>query len=128
MHPQLVAAQEQEAAWTKAINISPSNAAAWSNRGTAHLQNGHWHAAYEDLVTALQLEQQQTGAPSAILLNNLGNAEGALGRWKDAMQHYQQAADDAEIGSIALANYSLAAFEMVQDDLAIRAARMLLRR
>lgn len=66
--------------------------------------------------------------PSAILLNNLGNAEGALGRWSDAMQHYKSAADDADVGTIALANYALAAFETGDNDLAIKSARQLLRR
>eukprot|EP00878_Enallax_costatus_P024925 GHUV01026630.1.p1 GENE.GHUV01026630.1~~GHUV01026630.1.p1 ORF type:complete len:192 (+),score=62.67 GHUV01026630.1:171-746(+) len=78
--------EESEAAWTRAIELSPTNSSAVSNRGTVRLQYGHWQAAYDDLQAALQLEQQQSGTPSAILLNNLGNAEGGLGRWSDAMQ------------------------------------------
>jgi tetratricopeptide (TPR) repeat protein len=117
-----------EAAWTKAINLAHDNAAAWSNRGTARLQNGQWQAAYDDLSAAARLEEQQLGAANGLTLNNLGNAEGALGRWQDAMQHYEAAADDADVGSIALANYALAAFETGQDDLAIKSARSLLRR
>lgn len=120
--------QDSEAAWSRAIDLSPSNAAAWSNRGTVRLQYGYWQAAYEDLQEALKLEQQQTGTPSAILLNNLGNAEGALGHWPDAMQHYKAAADDADVGTIALANYALAAFETGDGELAIKSARQLLRR
>jgi tetratricopeptide (TPR) repeat protein len=57
-----------------------------------------------------------------------GNAEGALGRWDDAMKHYQEAADNPDMEAIALANFALAAFETSQDDLAVRTARQLLRR
>jgi tetratricopeptide (TPR) repeat protein len=117
-----------EAAWTKAINLAPNNAAAWSNRGTARLQNGKWQAAYDDLSAAARLEEQQLGSADGLTLNNLGNAEGALGRWQDAMRHYEAAADDADVGSIALANYALAAFEMGDDEAAIKSARTLLRR
>lgn len=120
--------QDKVAAWTRAIQLSPDNAAAWSNRGTVYLQQGNWQAAHDDLQTAMQLEQQQMGQASALVLNTLGNTEGALGRWSDAMQHYQAAVDDAEMGSIALANYALAAFETGDDDLAIKSARQLLRR
>jgi Tfp pilus assembly protein PilF len=74
------------------------------------------------------LEQQQTGMASAVVVNNLGNVEGALGRWDDAMRHYQEAAEDPEMGSIAGANYALAAFETGRNDLAVKAARTLLRR
>jgi len=74
------------------------------------------------------LEQQQTGSASAVAVNNLGNVQGALGRWADALQSYQQAAEDPEMASIAGANYALAAWETGQDDLAIKAARSLLRR
>lgn len=38
---------------------------------------------------------------SALVLNQLGNAEGALGRWAEAMGHYREAAEDPEMESIA---------------------------
>lgn len=120
--------QDQDKAWSEVVRLGPDNAAAWSNRGTLRLQNQQWAAAYEDLQQAVALEQQQTGSVSAVVLNNLGNVEGALGRWEDAMQHYQQAAEDPEMGSIAGANHALAAWETGQDDAAIKAARSLLRR
>jgi tetratricopeptide (TPR) repeat protein len=120
--------QDKDASWTKAISISPNNAAAWSNRGTVRLQNGQWSAAYDDLLHALQLEQQQAGTASPLLLNELGNAEGALGKWQMALQHYQAAATDEEIGAIAAANYALAAFETGADEVAVKSARQLVRR
>eukprot|EP00775_Hariotina_reticulata_P006291 gene6291-6527_t len=122
------AAAEKDASWTKAISISPDNAAAWSNRGTVRLQNGQWSAAYDDLLHALQLEQQQAGTASPLLLNELGNAEGALGKWQMALDHYQAAAIDEEVGAIAAANYALAAFETGADEVAVRSARQLVRR
>lgn len=110
------------------IQLLPDNAAAWSNRGTLRLQYQQWQAAFEDLSRAVLLEQQQAGTASAVVVNNLGNVEGALGRWPDAMQHYQQAAEDDELGSIAAANYALAAWETGNDEVAVKAARTLLRR
>jgi tetratricopeptide (TPR) repeat protein len=96
-----------ERAWSRAVELAPDNAAAWSNRGTARLQAGRWRAAYDDLAHALELEAAQCGGArvsdgvSALLLNQLGNAEGALGRWGDAMAHYREAAEDPQLESIA---------------------------
>lgn len=126
--PLLPCLQDVDKAWSRVIELGPDNAAAWSNRGTLRLQNQQWAAAYDDLQRAVALEQQRSGSASAVVLNNLGNVEGALGRWGDAMQHYQAAAEDGEMASIAGANYALAAFETGQDDLAVKAARSLLRR
>jgi tetratricopeptide (TPR) repeat protein len=77
-----------ERAWTRAVELAPENAAAWSNRGTARLQAGRWRDAYDDLSYALQLETRAFGGDnvadgvSALLLNQLANSEGALGRWE----------------------------------------------
>jgi tetratricopeptide (TPR) repeat protein len=77
-----------ERAWTRAVDLAPDNAAAWSNRGTARLQAGRWRDAYDDLSRALELERRRFGGEvvadgvSALLLNQLGNVEGALGRWE----------------------------------------------
>jgi Tfp pilus assembly protein PilF len=65
---------------------------------------------------------------SAVVLNSLGNAEGALGQWQSAMAHYHAAAADPEMGAIAAANYALAAFQVEDQKEAIKAARQLLRR
>ena len=34
--------QSADQAWSTAINLKPTNAAAWSNRGTKRLQAGRW--------------------------------------------------------------------------------------
>lgn len=120
--------QDIDKAWSDVVKLGPDNAASWSNRGTLRLQYQQWEPAFHDLQHAVILEQQQDGTASAVVVNNLGNVEGALGRWDEAMRHYQEAAEDPEMGSIAGANYALAAFETGRDDLAVKAARTLLRR
>ena len=57
-----------------------------------------------------------------------GNAEVALGDLQAAQQHFQQAAEDPGLESIAYANLALVSFESGDDEAAIRAARQLLRR
>ncbi|KAI8462320.1 MAG: hypothetical protein J3K34DRAFT_527828 [Monoraphidium minutum] len=126
--------EAMERAWTRAVELAPGNAAALSNRGTARLQAGRWGDACADLAAALELEERQLaggggeGSGRSLLLNQLGNAEGALGRWEDAMRHYREAAKDPELESIAGANFALAAFETGEQELAVREARQLLRR
>ena len=101
--------QAADRAWTDAINLDPSNSSAWSNRGTSRLQFGRWEDARSDLLRALELETAQGGKPSGLLLNQLGNADGAVGEWELACSHYKQAAELApEIETIALANLALA--------------------
>ena len=57
-----------------------------------------------------------------------GNAEVALGELSAAQQHFQRAAEDPGLESIAYANLALVSFESGDDEAAIRAARQLLRR
>ena len=100
--------QAADKAWTDAINVDPSNSSAWSNRGTSRLQFGRWDDARSDLKKALELETQGGGKPSGLLLNQLGNSDGAVGDWELACSHYKQAAElSPEIESIALANLAL---------------------
>jgi tetratricopeptide (TPR) repeat protein len=135
-----------EALWTRAVEVSPPGsaaaAAALTNRGSARLQGGRWRDAYSDLKRAVDLELEMAaaqngggdnndgpyGGVSALLLNQLGNAEGALGKWDDAIEHYEAAAADGEMESIARANLALAAFETGDAKRAAREARALLRR
>lgn len=57
-----------------------------------------------------------------------GNAEVALEDLAAAQQHFQQAAEDPGLESIAYANMALVTFETGDNEAAIRAARQLLRR
>jgi tetratricopeptide (TPR) repeat protein len=101
--------QAADNAWSDAISIDQSNPNTWSNRGTARLQNGRWHDARADLQRALELEASGGSEPSALVLNQLGNAEGAEGEWDLACDHYRQAAAQSlELESIASANLALA--------------------
>jgi hypothetical protein len=46
---------------------------------------------------------------SGLLLNQLGNADGTVGEWQLACEHFRQAAEASpELESIALANLALA--------------------
>mmetsp|Transcript_39145 Transcript_39145/g.110870 ORF Transcript_39145/g.110870 Transcript_39145/m.110870 type:complete len:230 (-) Transcript_39145:504-1193(-) len=114
--------------WSKAIKMAPENSATWSNRGTVLLQAGRWQEARDDLDHASFIDQ--AGVPDPLVLNNLANAEGALGNWDTAIELYSQAAGviDPEILAIAMANKSLACFQTGHEDAAIREVRQLLRR
>ncbi len=59
-----------------------------------------------------------------------GNAEGALGDWTAARQHYLQAAQDSDPGLSAMyqLNYSLGAFQEGDARTAVQGARTILRR
>ena len=106
--------QSSDKAWSDAIALDPRNPNAWSNRGTSRLQFGRWEDALSDLRQAAELEMQVgEDGPSGLLLNQLGNAEGAVQDWESASKHYKQAAERApEIESLALANLALAHCEM----------------
>eukprot|EP00803_Ostreobium_quekettii_P008462 evm.model.scf_868EXC.4 EVM.evm.TU.scf_868EXC.4 scf_868EXC:38965-41097(-) len=117
---------DADAAWGDAIRIDPANSAAWSNRGTARLQAGRWAEARDDLQRALELEGG--GRVSGVLLNNLGNARAATGDWNAAMADFLAAAEDPDVGDIALANHALAAFQVDRVGQAVREVRGLLRR
>lgn len=106
--------QASDKAWSDAIALDPRNPNAWSNRGTSRLQFGRWEDALSDLRHAIELETQMSeSGPSGLLLNQLGNAEGAVQEWESACKHYRQAAERApEIESLALANLALANCEI----------------
>lgn len=90
--------------------MAPLNAAAWSNRGTKRLQAGRWAEARDDLERSVELSADAND-PDPLTLNNLGNAEGALGHWDVAMSYYLEASKSREMESIALANFALAKFQ-----------------
>jgi sugar/nucleoside kinase (ribokinase family)/Tfp pilus assembly protein PilF len=121
--------EDAEDAWTKAIELAPENSACYSNRGTIRLQAGRWELAIEDLQKSIDIDERigNRGADASVL-NNLGNAKGAIGKWQDAMNDFLKASKDDSMREIALANYSLAAFEINQDELAVKTAQTILRK
>jgi hypothetical protein len=48
-----------------------------------------WREARQDLSKAAELEAQR-GHVNALVLNDLGNAEGAVGDWHAAMRHFSE--------------------------------------
>lgn len=121
------AAADADAAWTAAVELAPTNAAAWSNRGTARLQAGAWELAASDLKQAAKLEPSD-----ALTLNNLGNAQAALGQWDAALASFAKCAALAgaasPLGAISRMNAALVTFEAGDGVEALRAAHSLLRR
>lgn len=79
---------------------------------TRFLWQRKWVGAKEDLEKALNLEREDESYVSAILLVNLGNAEGALGDWDSAMEKFTKAGFDPDVGEIARANHALALFQV----------------
>lgn len=112
---------------TLATEIAPLNSAAWSNRGTKRLQAGRWQDARDDLERSVELSPDPDN-PDPLTLNNLGNAEGALGHWDVAMANYLEASKSRDMESIALANFALAKFQTGDADGAMKSIRTILRR
>src|SRR4051812_29995844 len=54
--------------------------------GTAHLTQGNYPAALNELLQAEQLDKD-----NPVIQNNLGLAYGVRNRWKEAEQHYRRA-------------------------------------
>lgn len=53
-----------------------------------------WQESRDDLAKARELDEAASpGAPDPLVLNNLANAEGALGNWDAAIELYLQAAE-----------------------------------
>lgn len=107
------------------MEVAPSNAACWSNRGTARLQAGRWAGAAADLARAVELDPGD-----ALTRTNWGNALGAVGAWPAALAQYRAAARsrDGRVAPLARANEALALFQTGDGAAALAAARALLRR
>lgn len=119
-----------EAAWSRAIEAAPKNAAAWSNRGALRLQRLRWEDAAADLRHAAEdLESGDESPGRALALNNYGNALVALGD-HSAIDVYRRAArmSPEDLGEIAGQNIALALFQFGDVDAACEEARKLLRR
>ena len=99
--------------WTAAIYLDHVNPSTWSNRGSIRLQLRHWADAESDFQEAARLEELQYGRPTGLVLNDLGNAKGALGNWEGAIACYKDAAEqEPELYEIASANLALALFQV----------------
>lgn len=103
----MVTPENTESLWSRAIDLDPGNSASWSNRGTSRLQRGDWRGAAADLEHAAALETASKGRADAVVLNNLGNAQGALGDWDGAAASYKAASQDPEMEASRCALASL---------------------
>ena len=116
-------------AWNEVIGLDKTNAGAWANRGAVKLQVGEWAAAERDLLEAARLDEAAGSPPSALVLNDLGNVQGALGQWEDAIANYGKAAEaDPAFQEIAEANQALALFQVGRTETACKVCRNVLRR
>ena len=116
-------------AWNEVIGLDQTNAGAWANRGAVKLQVGDWAAAERDLLEAARLDEAAGSPPSALVLNDLGNVQGALGQWEDAIANYGKAAEaDPAFQEIAEANQALALFQVGRTETACKVCRNVLRR
>ena len=116
-------------AWNEVIGLDETNAGAWANRGAVKLQVGEWAAAERDLLEAARLDEAAGSPPSALVLNDLGNVQGALGQWEDAIANYGKAAEaDPAFQEIAEANQALALFQVGRAETACKVCRNVLRR
>jgi tetratricopeptide (TPR) repeat protein len=75
--------EEALALWTRVLENSPEDAAAWSNRGNVRLMLGDPRGAIADQNQAMAIEPD---APDPHL--NRGTAEEALGLWQEAAADY----------------------------------------
>jgi len=74
--------------WTREIDLEPSCALAWQNRGCAHLARGNLSSALADLSRSLALDPQPTSAwhDRGTVRSMLGDHEGAIEDFTHAIQ------------------------------------------
>src|SRR5205809_1047622 len=69
------------ASFTKAIELDPTNAGYYYNRGIVHANDGALGLALQDFTRALELR----GGDDADILNNRGNVHAMMGDWDAAL-------------------------------------------
>ena len=146
-----------ETYWSQIIELDPSNAPAWTNRGNARVSQNKLEAALADYNQAVDLAPQapdpylnrgtaleglgrwqealadyqqvlQIDPEDPAAFNNRGNAEAGLGQWQAALQDYAHAIELAPDYSFAQANYALTLYQVGQTDAGIQAMRGLVKR
>ena len=76
--------QEALSLWTEVLEATPTDAAAWSNRGNVRLMLGDAEGAITDQTRAMEIDPSHLDPHL-----NRGTAEEALGRWQDAAADYR---------------------------------------
>ena len=72
--------------FTKAIELKPNDASAYTNRGSAHYEKAEFDRAIADLNKALEINPK-----SALAYCNLGWTYEAIGDEREAIAHYRKA-------------------------------------
>lgn len=102
--------------FNQAIKLSSEEPDSYLGKGVA-LEGLH---EYREALQAYETSNAKSVAryqtDDVVALNNMGNAHGALGEWKDAFLLYKRAADMDSRFVFALANESLALFQLGGDD------------
>jgi tetratricopeptide (TPR) repeat protein len=143
--------------WSRVLEGSPGDAAAWSNRGNVRLMLGDPQGAIEDQNQAMAIEpnhldphlnrgtaEEALGLWEAAAadyrwilarepletaaLYNLGNVRGSLGDWETARACFQAAAEARPGMAMARSSEALAAFQLGDAAAAEHDLRSLIRR
>jgi len=143
--------------WTRVVEESPRDGAAWSNRGNVRLLLGDPRGAIDDQTRAMAVEPEAldphlnrgtaeealglwseaaadyrwilTREPlEAAALYNLGNVRGSEGDWETARACFTAAAEARPGLAMARSSAALAAFQLGETDTAAHDLRALIRR
>jgi tetratricopeptide (TPR) repeat protein len=143
--------------WTRVVEESPRDGAAWSNRGNVRLLLGDPRGAIDDQARAMAVEPEAldphlnrgtaeealglwseaaadyrwilTREPlEAAALYNLGNVRGSEGDWETARACFTAAAEARPGLAMARSSAALAAFQLGETDTAAHDLRTLIRR
>ncbi|EFJ21946.1 hypothetical protein SELMODRAFT_416844 [Selaginella moellendorffii] len=115
--------QEALEDYDRSILLAPYAVDPVLNRGVALESLRMFEKATADYVAVLQ---SQPDDPAA--WNNLGNVQGALGRWSEALKCYGKATKLSPQYAFAAGNYALALYQTGRENEAIRQFRSLLRK
>lgn len=135
---------EAEAAWANVASSYPLRSLGWQNLATLELINAASAVKLEDLPATGDVAARLEAAighfrkaaalgpagVDSLALNNEGNALGLLGRYRDALSAYQQAADASprEFESIPRANAALTFLQLGDFAEGARVAEITVRR
>jgi tetratricopeptide (TPR) repeat protein len=148
---------EAETIWTQAIERSPDNPAAWSNRGNSRVSQFKLEAAIADFDQAIALAPDQPNPyinrgtaweglrewdraiadynralelqpDDPVAINNRGNAQGAKGNWEQAKADFYDAAIAQPGFALANINYALSLYQLGDTVDGLRKLRNLARR
>lgn len=108
--------EEAVSDFNQAISLSPEEPDPYLGKGVALEGLKQYRQALEAYEKANEQSKLKYKTPDAVALNNMGNAYGGLGEWENAFTYYKKASDMDSRFVFALANESLALFQLGTDD------------